>query len=187
MEDRVLSGRRLRARARLPPAGFDAQPRRDVQFGPAAKSAALADAGESRLDSRRLLGRFFGSNGQRSTSTQPAQRLARHADIAAVQDQPVVRVRQKRSGTMRIRSSSTSRGVLPARAQPVGDAEDMGVDGDRRLAEGDVEHHVGGLAADAGQGLQRLAVAGPRRHAARRARARARSRSSPWCDRARSS
>ena len=39
----------------------------------------------------------------------------------------------------------------------VADAEDVGVDRDGRLAEGDVEHHVGGLAADAGQRLQRLA------------------------------
>ena len=42
--------------------------------------------------------------------------------------------------------------------------EDMRVDGDGRLAEGDVEHHIGGLAADARQGLQRLAR--PRHRAA---------------------
>jgi hypothetical protein len=34
----------------------------------------------------------------------------------------------------------------------------MGVDGDGGPAEGGVEHHVGGLAADAGQGLEGLAV-----------------------------
>ena len=44
-------------------------------------------------------------------------------------------------------------------AGAVADAEDMGVDRDGRLAEGDVHHHIGGLAADAGQRLQRLAVA----------------------------
>jgi hypothetical protein len=33
------------------------------------------------------------------------------------------------------------------------------VDGDGRFAEGGVEHHVGGLAADAGQGFERGAVA----------------------------
>ncbi len=43
--------------------------------------------------------------------------------------------------------------------EPVGDAEDMGVDRERRLAEGGVEHDVGGLAADARQSLERLAVA----------------------------
>src|SRR3546814_1183107 len=35
----------------------------------------------------------------------------------------------------------------------------MRVDGDGRLAEGDVEHDVGGLAPDTRQALQRLAVA----------------------------
>ena len=41
-------------------------------------------------------------------------------------------------------------------AGAVADAEDVGVDGDGRLAEGHVHHHVGGLAADAGQRLQLL-------------------------------
>ena len=36
-------------------------------------------------------------------------------------------------------------------------AEDVGVDGDGRLAEGDVEHDIRGFAADAGQRLERLA------------------------------
>ncbi len=44
--------------------------------------------------------------------------------------------------------------------QAIGDAEDMGVDGERRLPESGVQHHVRGLAANAGEGLQRLAVAG---------------------------
>ena len=43
--------------------------------------------------------------------------------------------------------------------EAVGDAEDMGVDGQRRLAEDGVEHHIGGLAANTGQGLQLLTVA----------------------------
>ena len=34
---------------------------------------------------------------------------------------------------------------------PVRDAEDVGVDGNRGLAEGGVEHHIGRLAADAGE------------------------------------
>src|SRR3569832_2403807 len=34
----------------------------------------------------------------------------------------------------------------------------MGVDRYRRLAEGRVQYHIGGLAADARQGLQRLAI-----------------------------
>ena len=44
-------------------------------------------------------------------------------------------------------------------AGAVGHAEDVRVDGDRRLAEGDVEHDVGGFASDPGQRLQRGAVA----------------------------
>ena len=44
-------------------------------------------------------------------------------------------------------------------AGAVGDAEDVRVDRDHRLAEGGVEHDVGGLASDARQRLERLAVA----------------------------
>ena len=43
--------------------------------------------------------------------------------------------------------------------EPVRHAEHVRVDGQGRLAEGDVEHDVGGLAADARQRLQRLALA----------------------------
>ena len=41
-------------------------------------------------------------------------------------------------------------------AGAVADPEDVRVDGDGRLAEADIHHHVGGLAADTGQGLQLL-------------------------------
>ena len=44
-------------------------------------------------------------------------------------------------------------------AGAIRDAENMRIDGDRGLAEGDVEHHVGRLAADAGQRLERRARA----------------------------
>ena len=44
--------------------------------------------------------------------------------------------------------------VANRQAQAMGDAEDVGVDGDRRLAEGHIEHHIGRLAPDAGQGLE---------------------------------
>ena len=43
--------------------------------------------------------------------------------------------------------------------EPVADAEDVRVDRHRRLAEGHVEHDIGGLAADARQLDQRVAVA----------------------------
>jgi hypothetical protein len=48
--------------------------------------------------------------------------------------------------------------------EPVGETKDMGVDRERRLAEGGVEHYVRCLAPDAGQRLERFAV--PRRLAA---------------------
>jgi hypothetical protein len=40
----------------------------------------------------------------------------------------------------------------------VGDPEDMGVDGDRGQAEGNVGHHIGGLAPDPRQGFEGLAA-----------------------------
>ena len=59
-------------------------------------------------------------------------------------------------------SSFCSTSTASARRQvgAVGDAEDMRVHRDGRLAERDVQHHIGGLAADAGQRFQRLALAG---------------------------
>ena len=73
--------------------------------------------------------------------------------------------------------------VLAGRqAGAVADAEDVRVDGDGRLAEGHVHHHVGGLAADARQRLQLLV--GVRHLAAMpldQQLATAPSRSWPWC------
>ena len=46
------------------------------------------------------------------------------------------------------------------KAGAVGDSEDVGVDSDGRHAEGLVHHHIGGLAADTGQGFQRVPVGG---------------------------
>ena len=54
-------------------------------------------------------------------------------------------------------------GLAGREAGAVADAEDVGVDGEGLRAEGGVHHHIGGLAADAGQRLQRFAV---RRHLA---------------------
>ncbi len=80
--------------------------------------------------------------------------------MAAVQDQPVVRVEQvgRRHAPQQ---PLLDRQRRAPRRQPaaVGDAKDMRVDGDRRLAESDVEDDVGGFAADPGQGLERLAGA----------------------------
>ena len=49
-------------------------------------------------------------------------------------------------------------GFATREAGAVRDAEHVGVDRESLLAERAVHHHVGGLAADAGQGDQRVAV-----------------------------
>jgi len=47
--------------------------------------------------------------------------------------------------------------ISPGRKpSPIGDPEDVCIDGDRRLTEGDVEHDIGRLSADAGERLQGL-------------------------------
>jgi hypothetical protein len=93
--------------------------------------------------------------------SRAAPGLARLAHVAAVQDQPVVRVHPVGLRPARACSSfiSTSAASCPAPGRCGCDAEDVRVHRHRRLAEGDVQHHVGGLAAHAGQGLQRLARA----------------------------
>ena len=61
-----------------------------------------------------------------------------------------------------VAGSGMSRMVLAsqvAQARAVGDAEYVRVDRDGFLAEGDVEHHIGTLAADTRQRLQRFAAA----------------------------
>jgi hypothetical protein len=42
--------------------------------------------------------------------------------------------------------------------EPVRQPEDMCIDRNRRLAEGDVEHHVGSFTPDPRQGFQRCAI-----------------------------
>ena len=50
------------------------------------------------------------------------------------------------------------RGLSRREPGAVRDPEDVGIDGDGRLAEGDVEHDIRRLAADAGKGDERLAI-----------------------------
>src|SRR5688572_23264172 len=87
--------------------------------------------------------------------------LAREADVAPVQDQPVVRVLQE-LGRRELDEALLDFARIATRSElrAVGDAEDVRVDGHRRLPEGRVEHHVGRLAADAGQALEGLALGG---------------------------
>jgi hypothetical protein len=77
-----------------------------------------------------------------------------------VEDQPVVRVAAEGLGHDLFELGFDLIDVLARReAGAVADAEHMGVDRERLLAERGVEDHVGGLAADAGKRLQLLAGA----------------------------
>ena len=104
-----------------------------------------------------------GARCARSAARAPGRRSGRAGSASGG------RRRGRRAGTRCSSACSTSSGVAPGRqAGAVGDAEDVRVHRHRRLAEGHVEHHVGGLAAHAGQGLAApRACAAPRRHAAR--------------------
>ena len=90
----------------------------------------------------------------------PAFRQPRLAGVAAVQDQPVVRVAAEglRHDLLELRFDLVDR-LARREAGAVADAEDVRVDREGLLAERGVEHDVGGLAADAGQRLQLLAGA----------------------------
>ncbi len=88
----------------------------------------------------------------------PAFGQPRLAGVAAVQDQPVVRVAAERLRHDLLELGFDLIGVLARReAGAVADAEDVRVDRERLLAERGVEHDIGGLAADAGQRLQLVA------------------------------
>ena len=101
------------------------------------------------------------SYSQRSTTGQRGQSgYACLADVAAVQQQPVMRVEQVfgRHAAQQL-LLDLARVRAPGEPEPMGDAEDVRVDRHRRLAERAVQHDVGGLAPDARQLLQRLAIA----------------------------
>ena len=81
-----------------------------------------------------------------------AQRFLRLADVAAVQDEPVVGVEQKFFGHDAHQFIFYFAHVFAGgEVHAVADAKDVGVDGHHGLAEGGVEDDVGGFAADAGQ------------------------------------
>src|SRR5262249_7710187 len=86
-----------------------------------------------------------------------AQGPPRQADVAPVQNQPVVGMALVFRRHHAVELELDLEGRL---AGAVTDAEDVGVDRDGGLAESDVEHDICGLAADPGQRLQRLARAG---------------------------
>ena len=77
--------------------------------------------------------------------------LAGDTGIAAMQDQPVVDIEFEFGGYMFEQLLLDLVDVL-ARGKPgtVGDAEDMGIHRDGWPTKGGIEHHIGGLATDAG-------------------------------------
>src|SRR5687768_697533 len=85
--------------------------------------------------------------------------LAREADVAPVQDQPVMRILQVlRRGELEQLELHFERVLARRNSRAIRNAENMRIDRHRRLAEGGVQHYVGGLAAHARQGFERLAV-----------------------------
>eukprot|EP01133_Synstelium_polycarpum_P024148 gene24148-28974_t len=78
--------------------------------------------------------------------------LAGLADIAAMQDQPVMGVIEIfRRNDLHQFGFHLIRCLARREAKLVADAEYMRVDGHRRLPESHAEHHIGGLAADTGK------------------------------------
>src|SRR5262249_54564007 len=81
-----------------------------------------------------------------------AFRLGGEAHVAAEQDQPVMRILAELRRRVGIeRQLHLPRRTAGSEPGTVGDPEDMGVDGDLRLAEYHVENDVGGLPPDTGQ------------------------------------
>ena len=88
----------------------------------------------------------------------PALGPARDAGIAAVQDEPVMGVLFEFIRHEFKQPFFYLINVFAGRDRgAVRDPEDMGVHRDGRLAKGGIQDHVGRLAADAGQALQRRA------------------------------
>ena len=84
-----------------------------------------------------------------------ALRLARFAMIASVQDQPMVGMQLKIRRNIVFDGAFYRVDILArCNAGPVAHAKDMGVHSLRRLAPPHVQHHICGLAANPGQGLQ---------------------------------
>ena len=85
--------------------------------------------------------------------------IARLAHVAPVQDQPMVGMAQVPGGRAGEQAVlDFARRFSGCKAGAIADAEHVGIDGQRRLAEGDVQDHVRGLAPDPGQGFQRRAI-----------------------------
>ena len=161
-----------RAPAPRPVAGRGAAGRSRCRYGRAAGPRPASDRRPRRPAAARrgpglpALPRAHGE--QRADA---AGRPARVADLAAVEDEEVGRPRPALAGDERHELRlDLQRVVALGEAEAVRHAEDVGVHGDALVdAEGVAEDHVRGLAADAGQGDERVhASAAPRRRDARR-------------------
>ena len=97
--------------------------------------------------------------------TFPAAGQPRLTDVAPVQNQPVMRIVPEFVGR-ELDQLVLDFFRVPARRQAgaIGDAEDMGVDGDGGMTEGDVLDNVCGLAADTRQSGEGVMIG---RHIAR--------------------
>src|SRR5436190_12201865 len=83
--------------------------------------------------------------------------LPRHADVAAVQDQPVVRILEELGRRELEQLELHFKRILPRRdTRAVGDTEDMRVHRHGLLAEGSVEHDICRLSAYTGERLKLL-------------------------------
>src|SRR5271169_4570814 len=98
-----------------------------------------------------LRDRFLRPTTQISDDALLAQRLARQAGIASMQNKPMMGVQLEVRRHHLLEFLLDLEWIFSGR-QPgaVADAEDVRVDRDGRLAERDIEHHIGGLASDPG-------------------------------------
>lgn len=104
---------------------------------------------------------LFGIEAVAGGGAAPAFRAAGLADIAALQNEPVMRFPQKIGRDAGFEAAlDVQHGFAARQAGAVGEAEGVRVDRDGGLAEGDVEDDGGGFAADSGQGFERFAVGG---------------------------
>src|SRR5262245_24087946 len=89
----------------------------------------------------------------------PAFGLPRFAHIAAMQDQPVMAIVLVALWHHPIEGElDLERRLAGRKPGAVRDPEDVGIDGDGGLAEGDIEHDIRRLAANSGKGDERFAI-----------------------------
>ena len=108
-----------------------------------------------------LLSMLFRGGAEVGEGALGAEGALGFAGVAAEEDEPVVGAGTKLRGDVALEVAFDGFGGLALReAQAVGDAEDVGVDGDDGLVVNDGGDDIGGLAADAGQAHQHIDVGG---------------------------